>query len=78
MERILYGLMAVAGIAVIIGRKQFVKSSERASRDIFRRDVGSREAAAQSVFTQVLAFVVGGAFIVMGLLAMFGVIWTDL
>jgi hypothetical protein len=78
MERIVYGLMVVAGVAAIIGRKQFVKSSERASRDIFQRNVGAREAAAQSVFTQVLAFVVGGAFIVMGLLAMFGVIWTDL
>ena len=78
MERILYVLLSVAGVAVIIGRRQFVKSSARASRDVFRRDVGPREAAFQSVFTQVLAFVVGGALIVMGLLAAFGVIWTDL
>ncbi|MEU4689687.1 hypothetical protein [Actinoplanes sp. NPDC023714] len=77
MERILYGLLAVGGVAVIVGRMRFVQSSARVSRDIFRRNVGPREAAFQSVFTQVLAFLAGGAFIVMGLLGAFGVIWTD-
>ncbi len=79
MERILYGLLAVAGVAVIIGRKQFVKSSAQTSRGVFGRDVreGSGEAAFQARFTEVLAFVVGGALIVMGLLGVFGVIWNN-
>ncbi|MEU8818649.1 hypothetical protein [Actinoplanes sp. NPDC048796] len=77
MERILYGLMAVAGVAVIVGRLRFVRSGSRASREVFGRATGPREAAFQSVFTQVLAFVVGGAFIAMGVLAAFGVIWND-
>jgi hypothetical protein len=79
MERILYGLLAVAGVAVIFGRKQFVQSSARTSRTVFGRDVreGSGEAAFQSGFTEVLAFVVGGALVVMGLLGAFGVIWND-
>jgi hypothetical protein len=78
MERILYALLAVAGIAAILGRKQFVRSSAQSSRNVFGRDVreGSAEAAFQSGFTQVLAFVVGGALVVMGLLGAFGVIWN--
>lgn len=77
MERLLHGLLAIAGVAVIIFRRRFVESSSRAGREVFGRDVGSREAAFQSAFTQALAFLVGGAFIVMGLLAAFGVIWND-
>jgi hypothetical protein len=75
MERILYGLLAVAGVAVILGRRQFVASSAQSSRSVFGRDVGAGEAAFQARFTQVLAFVVGGALIVLGLLGVFGIIW---
>nr|WP_221382562.1 hypothetical protein [Actinoplanes polyasparticus] len=77
MERILPALLALAGVAVIVANKQFARSSARSSREIFGRDVGSREAAFQAVFTRVLAVVVGAALIVMGLLGAFGVIWND-
>ena len=78
MERVLHAVVAITGVAVIVARQRFVRSSARASRELFGRDVreGSREAAFQSAFTQVLAFVVGGALFVMGLLGAFGVIWT--
>jgi hypothetical protein len=79
MERFLYVCVAIAGVAVIIARQHFVKSSAQASQDFFGRDVreGSGKAAFHARFTQVLAVVVGGALIVLGLLGTFGVIWHN-
>ncbi|WP_250030826.1 hypothetical protein [Paractinoplanes maris] len=77
MERILYVLPALAGVAVIVANKQFAQSSARSSREVFGRDVGPREAAFQAIFSRVLAVVVGAALVVMGLLGAFGVIWDE-
>jgi hypothetical protein len=77
MARILAVLLALAGVAAIVANKQFARSSARSSREIFGRDVGSREARFQAVFTRVLAVVVGAALVVMGVLGAFGVIWNE-
>ncbi len=79
MLRGLHGLLAVAGVVVIVANKQFAKSSARASRDYFGRDVrvGSREHAFMSGFSRVMAVLVGGVLVVTGLLGALGVIWNE-
>ena len=77
MVRVLYGLMAVAGIVVMVANKQFVTSSENASRNVFGRNLreGSREHAFNARFSRVMALVVGAALTVMGVLGVFGISW---
>jgi len=79
MERALYAVMAIAGVVVIVANKQFVKSSEHASRNAFGVEVrqGTRHQIFNTWFTRILAVVVGAALVVMGVLAALGVIWND-
>lgn len=79
MSRLLYVIIALAGLGAAIANRRFAEASHDSSERFFGRRIerGSAESRFMGVWTRVLAVVVGLALFAMGVLATLGVIWTD-
>lgn len=78
MVRIFYALIALGGLAAAFANRRFAVSAHDTSARYFGREVrpGSRESRFMTVYTRVLAIVVGLGMFVLGMLGALGVIWT--
>ncbi|MEV0896087.1 hypothetical protein [Actinoplanes sp. NPDC049802] len=75
MERVMYGVLAVAGVLAIAFNRRFAASSVESSRSFFGREMrsGTREHRFTAGYARVVAILVGTAMIVSGILGAAGV-----
>ncbi|MCY1136693.1 hypothetical protein OWR29_01690 [Actinoplanes sp. Pm04-4] len=75
MERIMYGVLAVAGVLAIFFNRRFGISGVESSRSFFGRDPrpGSREHRFTMAYGRAMAVLVGAAMVVFGALGVVGI-----
>lgn len=78
MARILYGLIALMGLAAAVANRRFATASHDSSARFFGRRVRpcSTESRFLTAWSRILAIVAGLLMFVMGTLGALGVIWN--